>query len=76
MDISRGIISTRYGWDKPYVASVHVDWNKSKQDKITELLEFINDDIQKSIPISVAVKPNLKPIKYSKTFLLLAPRER
>jgi len=64
LDISRGIISVRYGWEQSYVDSIHVEWNKFKQNKITELLELINEDIQKDIPISVAVKPNLIDAKY------------
>ena len=64
LDIARGIISTRYGWEESYVDSVHIGWNKFKQNKITQLLEMINEDIQKDIPISVAVKPNIIDAKY------------
>ena len=45
LDIARGIISTRYGWEESYVDSINIEWNRFKQNKITELLEFINEDI-------------------------------
>ena len=67
LDISRGIISTRYGWEQSYVDSINVAWNKFKQNKITELLEFVNEDIkilEKNIVISAAVKPNLIDAQY------------
>ena len=62
LDISRGIISTRYGWEQSYVDSIKNSWDAFKQSKITELLEFINEDIDlldRNIAISAAVKPNL-----------------
>ena len=64
LDIARGIISTRYGWEQSYVDSIHLEWNKFKQNSITNLLELVNDNIQKDIPISVAVKPNLLEAKF------------
>ena len=63
LDIARGIISTRYGWEQSYVDSIHLEWNEFKQNSITNLLELVNDNIQKDIPISVAVKPNLLEAK-------------
>tara|TARA_X000001036_G_scaffold252574_1_gene235081 strand:- start:19328 stop:20509 length:1182 start_codon:yes stop_codon:yes gene_type:complete len=66
LDISRGIISTRYGWEQSYVDSIKNDWDIFKQNKITELLEFINEDIDlldRDISISAAVKPNLVEAK-------------
>ena len=42
LDISRGVISTRYGWELSYVDSIYIEWNRFKQGKVTELLEFIN----------------------------------
>ncbi len=66
LDISRGIISTRYGWEQSYVDSIKNDWDTFKQNKITELLEFINEDIDlldRDISISAAVKPNLVEAK-------------
>jgi len=62
LDISRGVISTRYGWEQTYVDSIKMQWDEFKQQKITELLEFINEDINlldKNIAVSAAVKPNL-----------------
>ena len=67
LDISRGIISTRYGWEQDYVDSINIEWNNFKQGKVTELLEFINEDIKfldRDIDISAAVKPNLEEAKY------------
>lgn len=67
LDISRGVISTRYGWEQVYVDSIKFEWNRFKQGKITELLEFINEDIDlldKDVAISAAVKPNLVDAKY------------
>ena len=67
LDISRGVISTRYGWEQSYVDSIKFEWNRFKQGKITELLEFINEDIDlldKNIAISAAVKPNLIDAQY------------
>ena len=67
LDISRGIISTRYGWEQSYVDSIKIKWDSFKQNKITELLEFLNEDIQllnRDISISAAVKPNLEEAKY------------
>ena len=67
LDISRGVISTRYGWEQSYVDSINIEWNKFKQNKVTELLEFINEDINlldKDLFISAAVKPNLEDAKY------------
>ena len=62
LDISRGVISPRYGWDQNFSDSLKMEWVKFKQGKITELLEFINEDIDllnREIIISTAVKPNL-----------------
>ena len=62
LDIARGIISTRYGWEQTYVDSIHLQWKKFKQNKVTELLEYINEDIEslnKKLVLSAAVKPNL-----------------
>ncbi len=67
LDISRGIISTRYGWEQTYVDSIKMEWDSFKQNKITELLKFLNEDIElldRDISISAAVKPNLGEAKY------------
>ena len=38
LDIARGIISTRYGWEQSYVDSIYLEWNEFKQNSITNLL--------------------------------------
>lgn len=67
LDIQRGVISPRYGWEQSYADSIKMEWVKFKQNKITELLEFINEDInllKKDISISAAVKPDLIKAKF------------
>ena len=62
IDIVRGIISTRYGWPQEYVDSMKLAWDTYRQDKVTELVSLVNEDIQnstKNIQLSAAVKPNL-----------------
>ena len=61
-DIVRGIISTRYGWNQTFVDSMKTSWKNYKTQKVTELVEYVNADIEKSgkdIKLSAAVKPNL-----------------
>ena len=62
IDIVRGIISTCYGWPQEYVDSMKLAWDTFRQDKVTELVSLVNEDIQnstKNIQLSVMVKPNL-----------------
>lgn len=61
-DIVRGIISTRYGWTQSFVDSMNVAWQSFREDKVTELVSYIYEDIKnsgKEIQLSAAVKPNL-----------------
>jgi len=61
-DIVRGIISTRYGWQQTYVDSMKNAWKDYRQNKVTELVEMVRQDIilsGKDIKLSAAVKPNL-----------------
>ena len=61
-DIVRGIISTRYGWNQIFVDSMKTSWKNYRTQKVTELVEYVNADIEKSgkdIKLSAAVKPNL-----------------
>ena len=61
-DIVRGIISTRYGWTQNFVDSMNVAWNSFREDKVTELVNYIHEDIKnsgKAIELSAAVKPNI-----------------
>ena len=61
-DIVRGIISTRYGWTQSFVDSMNVAWQSFREDKVTELVSYIHEDIKnsgKEIQLSAAVKPNL-----------------
>lgn len=62
MSIVRGIISTRFGWEQTEVDSITTAWNSFRQDKVTELVQYIRSDIEvsgKPIQLSAAVKPNL-----------------
>jgi uncharacterized lipoprotein YddW (UPF0748 family) len=61
-DIVRGIISTRYGWKQAFVDSMNMAWHSFRQDKVTELVNYIHKDIKnsgKDIKLSAAVKPNI-----------------
>ena len=65
-NIVRGIISTRYGWKQAFVDSMHIAWDSFRQKSITELVEFIREDIDnsgKEIQLSAAVKPNINTAK-------------
>ena len=62
LDIARGIISTRFGWEESFVDSMHNAWNQFRADKISELVSWIKSDIDssgKEILLSAAVKPNI-----------------
>lgn len=62
MDISRGIISTRFGWEASFVDSITSAWHQFKKDNITQLLQLIRTDLEQyesRIKLSAAVKPNL-----------------
>jgi len=62
LDIARGIISTRFGWEESFVDSMHNAWNQYRIDKVTELVSLIKSDIDssgKNISLSAAVKPNI-----------------
>jgi len=61
-DIVRGIISTRYGWTQSFVDSMNIAWQSFKEDKVTELVSYVYEEIDnsgKEIKLSAAVKPNL-----------------
>jgi len=61
MDIARGIISPRFGWSIEEADSIQNTWASFKQQKITELVKGIRDDIdhfRPNVKLSAAVKPN------------------
>ena len=60
-DITRGLISPRFGYPKSYVDSLKLDWRNYRSDKITQLVRslkysFISDSL--NIQLSAAVKPS------------------
>jgi len=65
-DISRGIISTSYGWEQTVVDSMQNAWKKFQQDAISKLVENIYLNIYnsgKQIILTAAVKPDLLEAK-------------
>ena len=62
LDIERGIISTRFGWEQSFADSMVKTWESFKRNKVTELVQFIRTDMMesgKNMMLSVAVKSNL-----------------
>jgi len=62
LDIARGIISTRFGWEPAFVDSIKNAWQNFRQDNITNLLRILRSEIDASsrpVQLSAAVKPNL-----------------
>jgi len=62
IDISRGIISTRFGWEQSFVDSIKNSWQQFRQNRITNLIQLVKSDLEKSgksIALSAAVKPDL-----------------
>ena len=67
IDLKRGIISQRYGFNQSFVDSMKYEWQKFKINKITEFVRavkylIINDSLD--MELSVAVKPDLLEAKY------------
>ena len=67
IDIKRGIISKRFGYQQSYVDSMKNKWNQFKTDKITQFVRsvkysIINDSL--GIQLSAAVKPDIFEAKY------------
>jgi len=67
IDIKRGIISTRFGYEQSYVDSMKNQWSQFKIDKITEFIRSIKYSIIKDsldLDLSAAVKPDISEAKY------------
>ena len=67
VDLKRGIISKRFGYEQSMVDSINNEWNNFKMDKITEFLRSVKYSlIQDSLDIvlSTAVKPDILEAKY------------
>ena len=67
IDIKRGIISTRFGYEQSYVDSMKNNWDQFKMDKITEFIRsikysIINDSLD--LQLSAAVKPDILEAKF------------
>ena len=67
IDIKRGIISTRFGYEQSYVDSIKNNWDQFKMDKITEFIRsikysIINDSLD--LQLSAAVKPDILEAKF------------
>ena len=67
IDIKRGIISTRFGYEQSYVDSMKSTWDQFKMDKITEFIRsikysIINDSLD--LQLSAAVKPDILEAKF------------
>ena len=61
MDIARGIISTRFGWQKTFVDSLNNAWQQYRQKSVTDLVMEIHrlTRTPMNIQLSAAVKPNI-----------------
>ena len=62
IDITRGIISTRFGWTQTEVDSINSLWSSFKKEHITDLLSDLRYEIDNHFPgikLSAAVKPNI-----------------
>ncbi|MBT3634048.1 MAG: family 10 glycosylhydrolase [Candidatus Marinimicrobia bacterium] len=62
IDITRGIISTRFGWSQTEVDSINYLWSSFKKGRITDLLSSLRYEIDNEYPgikLSAAVKPNI-----------------
>ncbi len=67
IDLKRGIISERYGYNQNYVDSIKYEWQKFKINKINEFVRSIKYLILNNsldIELSAAVKPDLLESKY------------
>ena len=67
IDLKRGIISERYGYNQDFVDSIKYEWQKFKISKITEFVRsvkylILNDSL--NIKLSAAVKPDILEAKY------------
>jgi len=67
IDIKRGIISTRFGYEQSYVDSMKNSWDQFKIDKITEFIRSIKYSIisdSLDLQLSAAVKPDILEAKF------------
>ena len=67
IDIKRGIISPRFGYEQSYVDSMKNKWNEFRMNKITEFVRAVRYSTMKDsldIKLSVAVKPDIFEAKY------------
>ena len=67
IDLKRGIISKRFGYEQSYVDSIKYEWDTFKMNKITEFIRSIKYLIMKDsldLELSVAVKPDILESKY------------
>ena len=67
VDLKRGIISERFGYNKEYVDSMQTNWEQFKINKITQFVRSIkylilNDSL--NLKVSAAVKPDMLEAKY------------
>ena len=67
VDLKRGIISERFGYNKEYVDSMQTNWEQFKINKITQFVRSIkyltlNDSL--NLQVSAAVKPDMLEAKY------------
>ena len=67
IDLKRGIISERFGYNKEYVDSMQTNWERFKVNKITQFVRSIkyltlNDSL--NLQVSAAVKPDMLEAKY------------
>jgi len=67
IDLKRGIISERFGYEQNYVDSIKYEWDKFKMNKISEFIRSIKYLIIKdslNLELSAAVKPDILESKY------------
>ena len=67
IDLKRGIISERYGFNQNFVDSIKYEWQKFKINKVTEFVRSVKYLILKDsldVELSVAVKPDILEAKY------------
>ena len=67
IDLKRGIISKKYGFNQNFVDSIKFEWENFRMNKITEFVRsvrylIINDSLD--IELSAAVKPDILEAKY------------
>jgi uncharacterized lipoprotein YddW (UPF0748 family) len=67
VDLKRGLISKRFGYEQTYVDSIKDEWNNFKINKITQFLRSVKYSLLEEHPnvmLSTAVKPDILEAKY------------